>query len=136
LYHRRVRISNRRGFTLVELLVAVVLVNVGLLALVGGSAAVVRRHTIIRARSVAAQMAKARVELLAAVACGAGSGATSGAASGASTTVNGFAETWTVSALANGVRELSERVTFPTPATPGGEGNRNGEVLLRTRVAC
>jgi prepilin-type N-terminal cleavage/methylation domain-containing protein len=123
-----VRISNRRGFTLAELLVAVVLVNVGLLALVGGSAAIVRRHTIVRARSNAAQIAKARIELLAATVCG----ATSGATSGATTSINGVVETWTVSALANGVRELSERVTFPTPATP----SREGEVLLRTRVAC
>ena len=118
------RNSNRRGFTLAELLVAVVLVNVGLLALVGGSAAVVRRHTILRARSIAVQTAKTRIELLAALACG--------ATSGSATSMNGVVETWSVAPLANGVRELSARVTFPTPAAASGEG----EVLLRTRVAC
>jgi prepilin-type N-terminal cleavage/methylation domain-containing protein len=123
-----VQLANRRGFTLAELLVAVVLLNVGLLALVGGSAAVVRRHTSVRARSIAAQVAKARVELLAAAACGGSGGVTSGSAASA----GGLAEAWTVSTLANGVRELDERVTFATSATPSGVG----ALSLRTRVSC
>ena len=43
-FSRFVSLSPRQGFTLVELLVAVILINVGLLALVSGRALVMRRQ--------------------------------------------------------------------------------------------
>ena len=66
--HRTARIGasrrNRRGFTLVELMVAMMLFSVGLLALASTSAVVVRQMGDAGNMSVAATVAQARIERL------------------------------------------------------------------------
>src|ERR1700759_1026125 len=98
------RLAVRHGFTLVELLVAVVLLNVGLLALVGASAALVRRHVAVRARSAAVRAASARLELLAASPCV--------ASDGSAARPDGLDEYWSASPPANAVRDIADSVVY------------------------
>src|SRR5436305_10146670 len=53
---------SRSGFTLIELLVAIVLADIGLLALVGATAVIIRRHNETRLQATAARIAANRVE--------------------------------------------------------------------------
>lgn len=117
----RLHMRLRAGFTLVELLVAVLLIDVGLLALVAGSAVVVRRQGDVRTRTVASRAAANRIQLLAASACA--------AASGTSNVSPGIVERWAVELEPNGVRELRDSVTFVLSGT-------EHVVVLRTRVPC
>ena len=75
------RSQSPRGFTLVELLVALLLLDVGLLGLVGFAAALSRDGNDTRATARAWAIASARIERMASVACG-GSGSGSEAWSG------------------------------------------------------
>jgi Tfp pilus assembly protein PilV len=110
----------RAGFTLVELMVAVLLIDVGLLALVAGSAIVVRRQTEIRIRTAAARAAANRLELLAAGPCANESGSAS--------VERGISESWSAS-FSGGSRDLADSVVF---ALSGVEHH----VVLRTRAPC
>lgn len=66
---RRARPRARRGVTLVELLVAMTLLVVGLLAIVGVSASVTRSLGESRSDNTAATVAQSRFEALAGTAC-------------------------------------------------------------------
>jgi type II secretion system protein I len=61
--------SVRRGFTLVELLVALVLLDIGLLALVGLTTSMTQSIDRLRASARAESIATARVERIAATPC-------------------------------------------------------------------
>jgi prepilin-type N-terminal cleavage/methylation domain-containing protein len=111
----------RRGFTLVEVLIAVLLLNIGLLALVASSAVLVRQTTLLRARAIALQTATNRLEWLAAGACI----ATTGTAAGSI----GLLETWSARPIAGGARELRDSVTFTVQG-------RTFSVSLETRQTC
>jgi Tfp pilus assembly protein PilV len=119
-----VHLSPRPGFTLAELLVAVVLANVGLLALVGGSAALVRRHSAIRAQGIAAEVAASRIELLASGSCDA-----TAAATGAASRADGISERWSIAPAVNRTREAADSVSY------WSAGERK-VVVVRTRVPC
>lgn len=109
----------RHGFTIVELLVATLLVQVGLLATVAGSAVIVRSIRDDEARWRAVQRASNRIEWLAAAAC---------APAAISTTyADGAREAWRV-VVSEGVRDLRDSVTF---------GGRDGRaVTLEARAPC
>ena len=112
---------NRPAFTLVEVIVAVVLINVGLLALVASSAVLIRQSSEMRARSAAVRAAANRLALLGATTCTARSGSASSAF--------GVTEEWSVHILADGVRELRDSVSYSAPT-----GTKS--VVLRTRLPC
>ena len=59
----------RRAFTLVEVVVAILLVEIGLLALTASTGIVIRQTLLVRARVAALEMARNRVETLAAGPC-------------------------------------------------------------------
>jgi Tfp pilus assembly protein PilV len=111
----------RPGFTLLEVLIAVVLIDVGLLALVASTALLIRQTAELRARSAAVRAAANRLQRLGAATCA----PTSGTASGAF----GIRETWSIAVAVDGVRELSDSVTYTTPT-----GVRS--VVLRTKLPC
>jgi type II secretion system protein I len=113
--------TTRAGFTLLEVLVALVLIAVGMLALVGNTAVLARQTTEIRARSAAVRAAANRLQRLGIVACAPASGSQAGA--------YGIRERWAVDVRPDGVRELRDSVTYTTPA-----GERN--VVLRTKLPC
>ena len=113
--------SARPGFTLVEVLIAVMLIQLGLLALGAGCAVVVRQTTLLRARVTALELASNRVEALAAVGCTASFGTAVGPL--------GFRESWSASLVPVATRELQDSVSF----TVQGEARA---VVLRTRRPC
>jgi type II secretion system protein I len=83
---------SQRGFTLVELLVAVVLFSVGLLALVSGSAVMMAQLGDSQSKTIASSVAESRFENIRATAC-----ATRSSGSAVS---RGISETWTRTPLA------------------------------------
>jgi Tfp pilus assembly protein PilV len=107
----------RSGYSLLELLVAIILIDAGLLAIVQTHAVVVRRRNEIHARAVAVGAAVSRVEQLVAAPCA----ATSGSASGA------YEENWLVRPGGR-AREISDSLAFGAGATH--------RLTLRTKLAC
>ena len=97
------RTRGRRGFTLAELLVALMVFSVGALAMVASSADVMTLITASKNRSVAASVAAARFERLRAQPCG--------SHTSDSTTTRGVSESWTVVKLAR-ADDVTVRVSF------------------------
>lgn len=104
---------------MVELLVAVVLVDVGLLALAGATAVAVRRQTEARARNTATNAAANRLQNLGASPCGARAGSTAPP----------FAEQWSEIDAPTGMRDLRDSVTFVAYGSAHA-------VVLATRLPC
>ena len=110
----------RRGATLVELLVALVLIDLALLSLAALGAAAARRVGDAGRRSRAVAAATNRLERLAAQSCGA-------SPSGWAQVARGVDETWSSRPIAGGV-ELRDSVSI---------GSRTSEhVVLYRRVTC
>jgi prepilin-type N-terminal cleavage/methylation domain-containing protein len=85
-----------RGFTLIEVLVALVLLTVGVMALVGSSAMVSRMIGRGRGSTVAVQVATARLERLRRVAAATSPRCASPQFVSDSTTTSGISERWIV----------------------------------------
>lgn len=112
---------SRRGLTLAEVLIAVILIDVGLLALVGGSAVLVRQTNALRLRSAALRTATNRLEQLGGAACASGAGV--------ATSATGIREEWSLAPLANDVLDVRDSVTFVV-------GTATHAVVLHTRLPC
>lgn len=115
------RRRRRSAFTLIELLAAVVLIEMGLLALVATGATLVRQTTTTRARLAAVNAAANRLQLLGALPCT----TTIGSGSGPS----GVVERWSADLLPNATRELRDSVTFVAMGSTHA-------IVLRTRLPC
>jgi len=111
----------RAGFTLVEVLVAVVLIDVGLLALVASSAVLVRETNALRLRNAALRAATNRLQQLGAAACH--------PVSGSATSADGIREDWTVTVTASRILDVRDSVSFAAGTVARG-------VVLRTRLPC
>lgn len=111
----------RRGFTMIELLVAVVLIDVGLLGLVAASAVVVRANGDLRARSAATRAAANRVQALVASPCASASGSAAPAA--------GMRERWDVTLSPHHWREIRDSVAYDVSGA-------TRSFVLRTRATC
>ncbi len=98
--------SVRAGFTLVELLVAMMMFAVGMLALASTAAGVTRMMGGATRQTLAANVAQSRLERIRSSKC---STLTSGI-----DTVRGVISTWTVQAVTRGVN-VTETIVYPTP---------------------
>jgi type IV pilus assembly protein PilV len=117
------------GFTLVEVLVAIVVLSIGLIALVGSSAMVTRMIGRGKVETRVAQAASQRIEVLRLAAYSTSPRCTAGAfASGGTVTANGLTEAWTVP-VAGRVRNVLVNVTYRTV-----RGTRTAS--LQTRIEC
>ena len=96
----------RRGFALVEVVLALVLLAVGALALVGATGMALRSANAADSQSAAATAARNRVEMLAARQC-----ATLADSAGADS-ATAIRERWTVTASRNGTRLVTDSVTY------------------------
>src|SRR5690349_20611096 len=90
--------SSPRGFSIVEVLVAMMLVAVGLLSIVGAGSVLVRRRNEARQRLAMVALASNRVAKLSGAPCRSTSGTTSAGPT--------IVERWWVSPLANATREI------------------------------
>jgi Tfp pilus assembly protein PilV len=97
----------RHGFTLVELLIALILLDVGLLALVGTGAAIARESRTTRASAHALNVATGRLERSASLPCRAGG-------SGTAAWSDSITERWTETIGANGTRAMYDSASYPT----------------------
>ena len=95
----------RGGFTLIEVVVAIVMLAAGALALAGTAAVTARRMAESARRSSAVSMARSRAEVSMASPC-------ASLASG-SETVRGVQSSW-VAVVASVSTELNQRVSYPT----------------------
>ncbi|MGH7677194.1 MAG: hypothetical protein ACRENU_01930 [Gemmatimonadaceae bacterium] len=112
----------RAGFTLIEVLVALILFEIAMLAL-AGAAAVAARDLAFANRSVRAQtIARNRLESLRSQACTTLGG-------GQEHIAGGFTETWRIEAQQS-LRRITATVEFPLP------GGRVSRVALATSVVC
>ena len=113
--------SERRGFTLIEVLVALVLIHVGLLSLVAASAMLVRRMTETRAEGAALQAASNRIETLAAHPCVASNGVSTGAL--------GVREDWSAQLGPLSTLAIRDSVSY-------GARSRSRAIVLHAVVSC
>lgn len=112
--------ESRGGFTLVEVVVAILILATGALALAGSAAVTARRMAEAARRSAAVSMARTRAEFSLALPC-------ASLASG-SETIRGVRSDWVVAA-GSGSAELSQRVSYPT-----SRGERSDDFL--TSAPC
>ena len=110
----------RSAFTLPEVLIAILLIDVAVLASVATSALVVRRQVELRAHVAASDAASNRIETLAVGGCTARSGTASGP--------HGIVEHWSVT-IAGRVRAMRDSVTFRA-------GTADKSVVLESETPC
>ena len=94
---------SERGFTIAELLVAVVIFSVGLLALAGTASVILTTLTSTQSRTIASGVAESRFERIRATSCA--------ARAGGSTATRGITESWTLDRLAR-ADDVTVAVTF------------------------
>jgi type II secretion system protein I len=94
---------SEQGFTIIELLVAVVIFSVGLLALAGTASVILTSMTSTQSRTIAASVAESRFERIRATACASRAGGTA--------TTRGIAEAWALDRLAR-ADDVTVAVTF------------------------
>ena len=94
--------GGRRGFTLVEVLMALVILAVGLLALAGLGATAMRTVRGGSSQTVAAALAQSRFDSLASVPCDQIAGASSTLTVSGTAETRGIREQWTAQRVANG----------------------------------
>ncbi|MGI9140266.1 MAG: type IV pilus modification PilV family protein [Gemmatimonadaceae bacterium] len=115
------RNPSRAGFTLVELIVAMLMLTIGLLGLAGVGAVVLKQMKGGTYQTIAASIAQSRFEQFEGDPC-------STIASG-SATVRGMQEKWTVSAMGIRAKAIRDTVTFV-----GTSGTK--KVGIHTVVSC
>lgn len=115
------RVATRRGFTLVELIVAMLMLTIGLLGLAGVGAVVLKQMRGGTYQTVAASIAQSRFEQLEGDPC---ASIVSGSA-----TVRGMSETWTATAMGLRAKTVRDTVTFV-----GTSGTK--KIGIHTVVAC
>lgn len=121
--------GSRSGFSLVEVLVAVIILGVGVTALVGSSAMVTRMIGRGKVETQAAQVASRRIETLRVAANSTSPRCTAASfAGGGPVTANRITESWVVPA-AGRVRSIQVTVTYRT-----AQGPRTA--TLQTRIEC
>src|SRR5437762_10182399 len=110
----------RRGFTLIEVLVSIVLIELGLLSSLAALAIMARAANEGRLTAAAAARATARLEVLRLSPCAASAGESPPAP---------MREFWVATPRHNGVRDLSDSVEYRV-------GGRTRALVLRTRDVC
>lgn len=120
--------SERGGFTLIEVIIAIVVLAVGVMALLGSSAMVTRMIGAGKHSTQAVEVATRRLENLRRIAYSTTPRCTDGNFASGTATGPGYTEAWTVQA--NGVaRTVADTVTYTT--------TRGSSVIgLETRILC
>jgi|SRR5690242_14868440 len=120
--HPRSRNAARRGFTVVEVLAALVVVAVGLLGVAGSSAIALRAANAAEREQGAISRARTRLALIESTGCG-------GAASGGRHLAIGLTDRWVVGPLAHRVRLVDVSADWD-------DVGRRRTVTLRSALLC
>lgn len=113
--------ARRDGFTLAEVILAIVILSVGLLALASGSMGVIRQMRAGNQAAVAAMVAQSRIEKMRSKTC-------TGLSTGSATT-NGLSEKWTVTSINAKLSAVAETVSYvPRPGVTKKLGVTGGVV--------
>jgi prepilin-type N-terminal cleavage/methylation domain-containing protein len=117
--------SPRPGFTLVEMLLAIVVFAVGVLGLAGTSTIIMRQMNAAQQQSQAATQAQARIDSLAGISCAmlADGGAMH----------RGIRHRWTIERTPNAAPFSSARIADTVTWVTRGEAKRQ---VYTTRIAC
>jgi prepilin-type N-terminal cleavage/methylation domain-containing protein len=117
------------GFTIVEVLVAIMVMSIGVIAMAGSTAMVTRMIGGGKVETRVAQAASRRIEALRLTASSTSPRCTAGGfANGGPVSANGLTESWTVPA-AGKVRTVQVNVTYRTPRGPR-------TASIQTRIDC
>ena len=111
-----------QGFTVVEVLVALVVVAVGLLGVAAASASALRAAISARRERSAILRAQSRIAVIQAAGC-------SGATDGAQALPGGLVDRWTLSVARHGVRLIDVRAEW-------NDGGSRRALFLRTALLC
>jgi prepilin-type N-terminal cleavage/methylation domain-containing protein len=122
--------ADRGGFTLIEVIIAIVILAVGVMALLGSSAMVTRMIGAGKHSTQAVEVATRRLENLRRIAYSTTPPCTDGNFASGTATGTGYTEAWTVSADAgNPIRTVADTITYTT--------TRGNAVLgLESRILC
>ena len=120
--------SQSTGFTLTEVLVAIVILTIGIIALAGSSSSVTRMIGRGKAETRAAQAASRRMEILRLAAAAPPRCTDGGFRSGGPAISGGMTESWEVPDTGT-VRQVRVRVTYLTTRGPR-------TAALETRIRC
>jgi type IV pilus assembly protein PilV len=111
---RRRRMAARQGMTLIELMVAMVILGVGMLAMAGLSLTVTRQFGTGARQADAALVVQSRIDSISTVSCQ--TLAPSGPVSG-TTVTRGITEKWTITD-GNDIKTIVDTVTFKGRTNP------------------
>ena len=120
--------TNRQGFTVVEVLVAIMVLGVGILALVGSSTLVSRMIGEGKRATFATQVAQQRMEFFRRRALETSPNCTNLAAATGTATAGRISEEWTITA-GTSTRSITVRAIYP-------DGRGTDTVQLSTIVGC
>ncbi len=123
--------NNRSGFTLIEVMVAIIILSVGVLGLISTAALVTRMIGRGNISTKATQLAETRLEILRQQALSSTPSCSTLGATGTPAGPSGFSEAWTVTtpAASTSLRQFSETVTYPI-----ARGTR--AATLSTQIRC
>ena len=120
--------TNRQGFTVVEVLVAIMVLGVGILALVGSSMLVTRMIGEGKRATFATQIAQQRIEWVRRRAMNTSPQCTTVTAAAGSATADRITEQWTIT-VGVGTRTVTTRAIYP-------DGRGLDTVELTTIIGC
>lgn len=120
--------TNRQGFTVVEVLVAIMVLGVGILALVGSSMLVTRMIGEGKRATFATQIAQRRIELVRRIAMNTTPQCTGVTAATGTATADRITEQWTIT-VGTGTRSVTARAIYP-------DGRGLDTVELTTIIGC
>jgi prepilin-type N-terminal cleavage/methylation domain-containing protein len=95
---------SRSGFTLPELMVAIMIITVGVLALASSSAGTLKQMRAGNTATLAAMAAQSRMETIRSMGCN--------SISSGSATTRGMSEVWAVSSISAKIYAVRETVTY------------------------
>jgi prepilin-type N-terminal cleavage/methylation domain-containing protein len=108
---------SEQGFTIIEIMLAVIVLSVGVMALVGSSALATRMIGRGSMSTRVTQVANARAELLRAYAAQTSPGCTNGNVASGNATTDGITESWTLGGLAgDATRNVTMTFTYRVPS--------------------
>ncbi|HKG93986.1 MAG TPA: prepilin-type N-terminal cleavage/methylation domain-containing protein [Gemmatimonadaceae bacterium] len=105
---RRAPRRARRGFTLVELVVAIILLSIGIIGLASTAGYVTRQMAGSSVQTVASSVAQNRIDSLTSIGCSRLVAPMTGSA-----TTRGISETWTVKDTLQNVKKITLALTVP-----------------------